>query len=184
MSATRRFVIALLAGTIGFIAGWHVAIDRIPYLATDALFAGMKKAGARTNVLGKPVIRTAKGNLVPMANADTLVRSAMIDVSEGPLLFTGTPPGKLAEYWSVSVYAHNTDTLFVLNDQQVPPGRPVRIQLRIAGQKPPAAGIHDVVLPSPKAFLLVRPTMANREDKPAVAALAAALAEHRLEPVR
>lgn len=178
-----RLAASLALGTAGFVAGWHIAIDRIPYLATDRLFAGMEKAGARTNVLGKPVVRKASGNLVPMANADMLVRSAMLDLSDGPLRFMGTPPGKLAEYWSVSVFAHNTDTLFVLNDSHVPPGKPVVVQIRLGHHPAPEPGVHDVILPSARGFLLVRPTMANREDATTVAALAAALSEHRLERI-
>lgn len=184
MGRLARLAPFLLAGVLGMAAGWVIALDRIPYLMTDALFAKMEAAGARTNVLGKPVMRYAKGNIVPMANADILVRSAMIDLSGGPLRFTATPPRALVDYWSVSVFAHNTDTLFVLNDTQVPDGEQVVLQLRLASQPAPGAGVIDVVLPSPRGFLLVRPSMPDREDPVAVAALAEALAEHRLEPVR
>ncbi len=171
--------LALLAGSA--VAGWVIMLDRIPVLATDMLFEAMTAAGARTNRLGPAVVRSARANKVPMANADILARSAMLDLSAGPLRFTGTPPGDKAAYWSVSVFAHNTDTLFVLNDRQVPPGRPVVVQLRLAHQPQPEAGVWDVVLPSPRGFLLVRPTMKDREDAAGVAALQAALADHRLE---
>lgn len=171
------------AGLIGAAAGWLLAIERIPYLMTDTLFERMEASGARPNVLGKAVMRYAKGNIVPMANADILARSAILDLSNGPLEFTATPPRGLVDYWSVSVFAHNTDTLFVLNDTQVPEGEGVTVRLRLAGQ--PAAGpdVHDVVLPSARGFLLVRPTMPDRENPEAVAALADALAEHRLARV-
>jgi uncharacterized membrane protein len=182
--AWRRMIVPLvLAAGLGLVAGWYGALWQIPYRMTDMLFARMEQAGARPNVLGKPVMRHAKGNIVPMANADTLVRSAMLDLSDGPLRFTATPPRGLVDYWSVSVFAHNTDTLFVLNDTQVPEGERVTIQLRLADQPAPDPGVRDVVLPSARGFLLVRPTMPDRENPAAVAALAAALAEHRLEPV-
>lgn len=172
----------VLAAAAGFAVGGYGMLGALPYLVTDRLFARMESAGAKVNVLGKPVMRYAKGNIVPMANADTLVRSAMLDLSHGPLRFTATPPGRLADYWSVSVFGHNTDTLFVINDTQVPEGAAVTLHLRLADQPAPdEPGVHDVVLPSARGFLLVRPTMPNREDAAAVAALAKALEEHRLE---
>jgi uncharacterized membrane protein len=182
MTRGARLALLLLVAASGFAAGWHVMLWQIPTRVTDHLFARMASAGAQTNVLGKPVMRYAKGNIVPMANADTLVRSAMLDLSQGPLRFTATPPRELVDYWSVSVFAHNTDTLFVLNDTQVAPGERVAVQLRLADQPAPGPGVHDVVLPSARGFLLVRPTMPDRENPAAVAALAQALGEHRLEP--
>lgn len=179
----RTRIVALLALLVsGAVAGWVIMLDRIPILATDMLFDAMTAAGARVNRLGPAVVRSARANKVPMANADILARSAMLDLTAGPLRFSGTPPGDKAAYWSVSVFAHNTDTLFVLNDRQVPPGQPVQVQLRLAHQPRPPAGVWDVVLPSPRGFLLVRPTMRNREDAAGVAALQAALADHRLAP--
>lgn len=181
MGQIKRLAPFIAAGLIGMAAGWLAAIERIPYLMTDAIFAQMEAAGAKPNVLSKAVMRYAKGNIVPMANADILARSAILDLSDGPLEFTATPPRGLVDYWSVSVFAHNTDTLFVLNDTQVPEGKPVTVRLRLADQPAPGPGVHDVVLPSARGFLLVRPTMPDRENPAAVAALADALAEHRLE---
>jgi uncharacterized membrane protein len=183
MSRLKRLAPFTAAGLIGMAAGWLVAIERIPYLMTNAVFERMEAAGARSNVLGEAVMRYAKGNIVPMANADILARSAMLDLSDGPLQFTATPPLGLIDYWSVSVFAHNTDTLFVINDTQVPEGEEITVRLRLAVQPAPGPGVHDVVLPSPRGFLLVRPTMPDRENPAAVAALADALAGHRLERV-
>jgi len=183
MGRLTRLVPFIAVGLISAAAGWFVTIERIPYLMTDAVFARMEAAGARPNVLGKAVMRYAKGNIVPMANADILARSAILDLSEGPLQFTATPPRELVDYWSVSVFAHNTDTLFVRNDSQVPEGKTITVRLRLAHHARPGPGVHDVVLPSPRGFLLVRPTMPDRENPAAVAALADALAEHRLERI-
>lgn len=180
----RAGLLALAIGAAGFAAGWFVALDRIPYIATDRMFAGMRASGFETNVLRPPRLRGAKRNLVPMDNADTLTRAAILDLSAGPLLFTATPPGDAAEYWSVSVFAHNTDTVFVRNDTEIGAGGTFRLGIRLRDQAmPPGAADAEAVLPSETGFLIVRATMTDRTDAKGVERLKAALEDHTLNPV-
>jgi uncharacterized membrane protein len=77
----------------------------------------------------------------------------------------------LANYWSVALYAANSDNFFVRNDRQAQ-GRPVDLWLVAPGgdpqQKPPPAGAEVVVSPSSTGFLLMRVLTTDYQAEKAV----------------
>ncbi|ODT86128.1 DUF1254 domain-containing protein [Phenylobacterium sp. SCN 70-31] len=177
---------AMLAGVAvaAATAGWFGALEIIPRHATDRMWSQFQKAGMKLNRLSPARIRTAKTAKVVADNADTLTRSAIIDLSDGPMLFTAEIPGD-DRYWSVSLFAHNTDTFFVANDQTVGPG-PYRLLIRERGQAGPAEAEADdvAVSPSRRAFLIIRAVMRDRNDPAEAQALQAQVMASQLEPVR
>jgi hypothetical protein len=171
---------AAVAGLAG-LAGWALANQAIPVVATDTLFARFQKAGAKVNRLSPPPVRNARRNLVPMDNADTLTRSVIIDLKDGPLLFEADVPAG-AEYWSVSLFAHNTDTFFVASDRTTGPG-PYRLIIRARDQAQPGVPADaTAVSPSRKAFLIIRAVMPDRNDAIGVEALRQTLLRERIGP--
>jgi len=176
----RLILTAAVAAVVGFGSGWYGINYAIPYVVTDTLFSTFRERGAQENRLSPTNIRTAKTARVVRDNADTITRSSIIDLSDGPLIFEAEVPTS-AEYWSVSLFAHNTDTFFVANDQDIRK-QPYRLAIRTAGQTVPA-GVADAEAVSPTrfAFLLIRSTMRDRNDKASVDTL---LAETRLASLR
>lgn len=174
----RLIFLAALALTGGLL-GWWGGLKVIPYIATDQLFAQFRDLGREANVLTEPRLRFAERNLVPMDNADTLTRGAMIDLSQGPLVFTATIPELRFEYWSVSVFAHNTDTVLIHSDRDLPQ-RSIRLLIRTPDQ--PAVGVYDAeaVLPSEAGYLIVRAIARDRNDPLIVDSMVEALGEHSL----
>ena len=175
----------LVPGVIiaGLLSGWLVGIWATPYLATDAMFSRFVSNGAKSNTLSKAPLRTAKTAKVVADNADTLTRSSMLDLGDGPLLLDVELPTKSA-YWSVSLFAHNTDTFYVGNDQTIETAQPGRFRLaiKLADQNVPD-GIADAIAISPSrtGFLIIRATMPDRTDPVAVKELQDEVLQSRLQ---
>ena len=92
---------------------------------------------------------TAKARQIVMPSPDLVYSSCVYDLAKGPLRMQGSlpPPG---HYWSLSLYAHNTDNYFVLNDRELPdrrfdvtvhPPTQVRAESRSAVTSPSLTGI-------------------------------------------
>ena len=170
---------------VGLAGGWLSGIVATPYLATNAMFTEFTKNGAIVNKLSKAPLRTAQTAKVVADNADTLTRSAMLDLASGPLIFEAEIPTE-SEYWYVSLFAHNTDTFFVGNDQKIRPKVPGRFRLviRTADQDVPAE-VADAVAVSPSSvgFLIVRATMQDRTDADYVNRLREELLQSSIRPL-
>lgn len=151
---------AISALVCGFAA--HLACVALsPVMATDyQIREGLKRGGAWNELIFNPPPRAGRTK-VPLANADTLGTRAYLDLAEGPLLLEGPVPTGCA-YWSVSVFAHNTDTVLIASDREFPSGR-FKIAIRTARQAGPAAD-RTALLPSSKGVLLLRCFMRDRED--------------------
>lgn len=163
---------------IGAVAGWYGALSALPSLITDMTFRTMLGRGARVNALREARVRYAPNDVVPLDNADTVTRSTIYDLSDGPLLYEGVVPQGL-EYWSVSIFARNSDTLFVANDRTIPPGR-FRLVVRLADQRSAVPANAQVVSTSRRGFLLIRAVMMDRSDKADIARTLAAVADARV----
>lgn len=178
MSLTR--IIALIVSfLIAMAIGWHGMLRLIPVIATDTLFDNFRANGLVENTLSPPRLRSTSRNVVPMDNADTLTRAAIINLADGPMIFEAVPAAR-ADYWSISVFAHNTDTVFVENDEAIDSSKPFRLAVRKAGQHIDTSYDAEAVLPSDMGFLLVRATMADRTDTDYVNTLQDELRGHSL----
>ncbi|APW43030.1 DUF1254 domain-containing protein [Rhodoferax saidenbachensis] len=107
---------------------------------------------------------TASSRSVVMPSPDLLYSVCVFDVSSGPVRVTAAP--KLTSYWSIALYAANSDNFFVINDRQAA-NKPVDLWLVSEGgnasQHDVPAGSTVVVSPSSKGFLLMRVLTGNYE---------------------
>ena len=166
---------------VGLAGGFASALYLIPFKATDLLFARFLQRGSVVNQMSQPIVRNAKTNSVPQDNADTLTRSAIIDLSKGPLVFQADVPAN-AVYWSISLFAHNTDTFFVANDQKVGPG-PYSLLIKTRAQATPTTSVDDIAIsPTRKAFLIIRYTMPDRNNPTIVAAMREQILKESIGP--
>ena len=177
----KLFIAALAAFAVAAFAGWTATLHWIPYKATDDLWNRFLSLSMKQNQLNEPLVRSARRNTIPMDNADTMTRATIYDVSDGPVVFEAEVPGDI-EYWSVSAYAHNTDTIFVANDQDTGPG-PYRLLIRKEGQSATAPADDVAVSPSDRGFLIIRAVMRDRNDAAHVAKLKTEVAKSSLRPL-
>jgi len=158
------------------------AIQLAPHAMTEYLLEGYRANGLKPNQLRVSGLKKAATMRIPMANADTVTIFAEIDTDQGPLRLEGPPPGD-AVYWSISLFAHNTDVFFVGSDRfygDRPPG------VTIVGPRQTADPAEGVWARSPSrtAVLIFRATMPDRNDQASVAAIEAALRQWTLVPVK
>ena len=100
---------------------------------------------------------TALSRTVVMPSPDLLYSMCVFDVAAGPVRISANP--NLKSYWSVALYAANSDNFFVLNDRKSG-GKPVNIWLVSPegnpGAQPIPPGAQIVMAPSKTGFLLMR----------------------------
>ena len=106
---------------------------------------------------------------VVMPSPDLLYSVCVFDVSAGPVRVRANPG--LPSYWSIALYAANSDNFFVLNDRQAG-ASPVDLWLVSEGPSPrgPAVppGARVVVSPSSQGFLLLRVLISDYQSEKAV----------------
>jgi uncharacterized membrane protein len=100
---------------------------------------------------------TAQSRQVVMPSPDLLYSVCVFDVKDGPVRITAHP--QLASYWSIALYAANSDNFFVVNDRNAA-SKPVDLWLVSEGAnaqgKPIPEGSTVVVAPTTEGFLLMR----------------------------
>ena len=104
-----------------------------------------------------------------MCIRDRLYAVCIYDLTQAPLRITASPG--LDTYWSIALYAANSDNFFVINDRQVGKGA-VDIWLVSpdgnARTPPVPAGAQVVVSPSKEGFLLMRVLTSDYASEAAV----------------
>jgi len=112
---------------------------------------------------------TAASRTVVMPSPDMLYSVCVFDVSARPLRIAANPA--LKSYWSIALYAANSDNFFVVNDRAAG-GKPVDIWLVSEGGNAQALGVPPgsqvVVAPSKTGFLLMRVLTGDYEAEKAV----------------
>lgn len=100
---------------------------------------------------------TARSRTVVMPSPDLLYAVCVFDVSQGAVHVTANP--QLPTYWSIALYAANSDNFFTLNDRQAA-GKPVDLWLLPAdsgaNRRPLPPGAQAIVPPSREGFLVLR----------------------------
>jgi uncharacterized membrane protein len=144
-----------LAALVHLLAVWALPRAIMWRLSTTA------SADERAGVYLPPMTDASQRRIV-MPSPDLLYATCSIDVSERPLRIRAEP--KTPNYWSIALYASNSDNHFVLNDRQAG-GAPV--DLVVVGPKayaqPPAIppGARVVNAPSARGLLLMRVLVAD-----------------------
>lgn len=113
-------------------------------------------------VLHAPPV-TAQSRSIVMPSPDMLYSTCTFDVSRGPLHITANP--QLASYWSIALYAANSDNFFVRNDRQAQ-GKP--LDLKLVSSNSALVGQPDtVVAPTDTGVVLMRVLTGNYEAEKA-----------------
>ena len=141
------------------------AVWAAPRLIMQVLMNGpMAKTMNMHNQAAYPPAVTAASRTVVMPSPDMLYSVCAFDVRNGPVRVTADP--NLPSYWSIALYAANSDNFFVVNDRQAA-GKAVDLWLvsdgTVAGAPQPPAASTVVVSPSSTGFLLMRVLTGNYE---------------------
>jgi uncharacterized membrane protein len=136
----------------------HLAVIQIvPYLIMNSFMA---KIPANTLIKsGKPI---ARPNEIVGTNPDNIGSACHYKLDGGPILYTAQAPADT--YWSVSLYAANTDNFFVINDRQIK-SNPFSLLIVKEGMKydnPTNAQV--VTSPSNEGILLVRQFVTSDDE--------------------
>jgi uncharacterized membrane protein len=134
------------------------AVWAAPRLIMQVLMHGpMAQSMNMQNRAAFPPPVTAAARTVVMPSPDLLYSVCVFDVSAGPVRIAANP--NLKSYWSIALYAANSDNFFVINDRKAG-GKPVDIWLVSPegrpGLQPIPSGVQVVVAPSKTGFLLMR----------------------------
>lgn len=148
-------IVLAVAAASHLAAVW--AVPRV--LMQMAFRAGEKRTGGdnRAYHFG---LTTAGSREVVMPSPDLLYAGCIYDVSKGPVAITADVP---ETYWSVALYADNTDNFFVLDDRDVP-SRHARVVLVAEDATPPASATGAVIVkaPSKRGLVLFRTLVLDR----------------------
>jgi uncharacterized membrane protein len=153
----------------------HIAaVWAAPRLIMQVLMHGpMAKTMNMQNQAAFPPPVTAASRTVVMPSPDLLYSVCVFDVTTGPVRISANP--QLKTYWSIALYAANSDNFFVINDRKAD-GRPVDVWLVSkagtsgdwTGPASMPAGAQVVVSPSKTGFLLMRVLTGDYEAEKAI----------------
>jgi len=148
-------------------AAWVLAIAAVVHLAAvwavprvimRVLSNGLDAGGA----VMLPPMTDATSRRVVMPSPDLLYALCAYDVSDAPMRIQADP--KAPGYWSIALYASNSDNYFVLNDRRSE-GRPVDLLLTGPGTDASAVAVPDgatrVSSPTSHGVLLMRVLVAD-----------------------
>jgi uncharacterized membrane protein len=125
----------------------------------------MPFAGVGTNQLGhRELPKPGMGAWGP--SPDLLYSKCVYDVSAGPVRVTTPVP---ESYWSMSVYAENTDLVTVVSDRELPEHR-LDAVFALPGQATPA-GVRVISVPSARGVALFRALVEDPAQEPRLDAL-------------
>jgi uncharacterized membrane protein len=154
---------------VGLVLGVALAVHFAGLLGVPrAIFTsvvGRPFAGAGVNALGhRELPKPGMGAWGP--SPDLLYSKCVYDVSAGPVRITTPVPDS---YWSMSVYAANTDLVAVVNDRELPERR-LDAVLALEGQPVPA-GVRVIRVPMPRGAALFRSLVRDAAEEPVLDAL-------------
>jgi uncharacterized membrane protein len=146
------------------------AVWAAPRLIMQILMHGpMAQTMNMQNQAAFPPPVSAASRSVVLPSPDLLYSVCVFDVSSGPVRVQANPG--LKSYWSIALYAANSDNFFVVNDQQAR-DKPVDLWLVSEGANAQghtvAPGSTVVVSPSKQGFLLMRVLTGDYEAEKAV----------------
>jgi uncharacterized membrane protein len=154
--SSRRLALSLLAFAALAVSAHVAATLAIPYLAMVRLLLASRPAELTAPYL--PPMTDAAQRRVVLPSPDLLYATCSVDLREQPMRIRADP--RTAGYWSIALYASNTDNYFVVNDRQAA-GRGV--DLVVVGPKSGGAtpaglppGVTVVHAPSSRGMLLMR----------------------------
>lgn len=157
--------ISVPIAVFSFVVGRSFVIDQTPQKVMSRIEAQIAERAGGVNICRHNRNYGPRFGSVARANPDSIVTSMSYDVSNGPVELRGlTWPA----YWSLSVYQHNTDNIFVVNDRQLE-GDAFHVVVVKSGQTVSAPESATVVTsPSNSGIVLVRRFVASADLMPDV----------------
>ena len=114
-----NWFLKLVAITLGLAVALHIALVQfIPTVITSVFMARVKQQVGANRVVAGP-LPTDKSRGVVKPSPDLLYAVCIYDVGAGPVHMTIAPP---ETYWSLSLFARNTDNFFKLSAADVKAG--------------------------------------------------------------
>ncbi|MCF8470769.1 MAG: DUF1254 domain-containing protein [Parvibaculum sp.] len=157
-----------IAATLALAAAFHiVTIFGLPYAIMDRAMAGIASSAGGVNVPVYPERASAASRGIVRPSPDLLYTACVYDVSAQPVRLTSPVPDT---YWSLSVFASNTDNFFVVNDRQV---TSERIEIVLAPEGSPAANgdVPVIIAPSTRGIVLFRSLITSEDSRAAIDAM-------------
>ena len=148
MNPAAKYVIAALLIAV---ATHFAIVHAMPRVLMDAAFARVSDKGAHVNTWRHSPRITEASRTIVLPSPDLHYAVCPYDLSHGPVrIHVDTWPA----YWSLSLYAANSDNFFVLDDREAHDG--AEITLIRAGHAPPDHAGRIVESPSQRGIALVR----------------------------
>ena len=154
----------LIAGALLFFVSYRLTLNRVPIKLMDDAekrLLSIRTTGPNTFHHGRAP--SHKSRQIVMPSPDLVYSSCVYDLAKGDLVISGKLPPD-GHYWSLSLYAHNTDNYFVLNDRELP-ARGFSITL---GRKSRGAG--SIESPTRTGIALIRMIQRRQDDLPIIQA--------------
>lgn len=162
MSGLGKYVwAALIAAVLAHVAFVHFAPRVMMSIAIDRLGDGRTnfwRFGERVTPASRTIVRPSP---------DFAYSACPYDLGQGPVLIQVAP---WDAYWSLSLYADNSDNFFTLNDREARFGG--EVTLVRAGQAHPEGASMAIESPSQRGIALVRRLAPRVEDFAAAAEVA------------
>ena len=159
--AWRIGAIVAIAAVVHMAAVWAVPrliMHRV--LNTSPAELGARTAEQAAQTVYFPPMTDASQRRIVLPSPDLLYAVCRFDLSHAPLRVRADP--KLPGYWSVALYASNSDNFLVVNDRELA-GRPLDLVVvgpgATAASAPP--GTRVVVAPSTRGLVLMRVLVAD-----------------------
>ncbi len=146
----------------------HIAVllyipRRLTADAVDTLYAKYGGSDRVRNVLIHTALPRAGADILVGDSPDSLISFAILDTSSRPVrLHCEVPPG--GGYWSVALFAWNTDAFWVINDRDAPTDVFDVVVVRKGSLYEALPGERVIVSPTRLAVMIVRTNVADRED--------------------
>ncbi|MEP3421635.1 MAG: DUF1254 domain-containing protein [Erythrobacter sp.] len=150
----------LIAGIAGFFGGKAFTIYQAPRVVMSTIedIVVQRAGGWNTcshNRQFGPVHGGAK-----RANPDSVVTIMAYDLSSGPVRVSGeTWP----DYWSLSLYQHNSDNYFVVNDRQLPTSE-FDFAISLPEHSVDETSVQRIDAPTAKGVMLIRRFVKEEAD--------------------
>jgi uncharacterized membrane protein len=164
--------------TLAVAAAVHwVSVRLAPDIVMSRVMSAMAAKG--TNTITHVDRATAASRTVVKPSPDLLYSHCLFDVSRAAVKITTAAPANT--YWSVALYADNTDNFFALNDRQAE-GKAMTIILIGQGHAvaPPPEGTVVIGAPTAKGLVIFRTLI---DDEARLAELDAARRAAKCEPM-
>jgi uncharacterized membrane protein len=160
-SSRRRLWAWRIGATLTLAVAVHLlAVWALPRVIMGRVLTASQTQGAGGVLL--PPMTDASSRRIVMPSPDLLYATCAFDLSTAPLRIRADP--KTPRYWSIALYADNSDNFFVINDREAA-GQPVDIVLigpKAYAQAPVLpAGASVIDAPSTRGLLLMRVLVAD-----------------------